>query len=72
MLGLFAALAPLVQGLPQSDGWVTDLAGLLRDLEFECRHWEALPDLEAWRLRLEPQLRAAPVRARALAAEIAR
>ena len=51
---------------------ITDLAGLLRDLEFECRHGETPPDLEAWRLRLEPQLRAAPKRARALAAEVAR
>jgi len=51
---------------------ITDLAAMLRDLEYECRHGRREPDLRTWQARLDPQLRRAPMRARALAAEVAR
>lgn len=50
---------------------ITDLANLLRDLEFECRHGAQEPDFAAWRARLDPKLRSAPKRARAIAAAAA-
>ena len=50
---------------------ITDLADLLRDLEFECRHGAQEPDFAAWRARLDPKLRSAPKQARAIAAAAA-
>jgi len=46
---------------------ITDLADGLRDLERECRNGGKAPDFEIWRMRIDPQLRAAPDRARSLA-----
>ncbi|WP_282607790.1 ATP-binding protein [Pelagibius sp. Alg239-R121] len=51
---------------------ITDLAAMLRDLEFECRRGQQRPDLGAWQVLLDPHLRTAPKRARALAAEVSR
>ncbi len=48
---------------------ISDLAGLLRLLETECRRGDVRPDLAEWRQRLDPRLQSAPERARALAAE---
>ena len=51
---------------------ITDLAAMLRDLEFECRRGKQQPDLRAWQVLLDPHLQAAPKRARALAEEVNR
>ena len=46
---------------------LTDLSDLLRDLETECRHGTAEPNIPAWQRRLAIHFGSAPDRARAIA-----